>query len=62
MITVEELIQYCCRKKKAYIDYPFGEEPTCVKVNKKIFAEIYPQKENFKITMKCEAGLADKNK
>lgn len=59
MIKPEELIQYCCKKKKAYIDYPFGKEPICIKVNKKIFAEIYPQKNNYKITLKCEPILAE---
>lgn len=59
MIRPEELIQYCCKKKKAYIDYPFGKEPICIKVNKKIFAEIYPQDNNYKITLKCEPVLAE---
>lgn len=59
MIKREELIQYCCKKKKAYIDYPFGKEPICIKVNKKIFAEIYPQDNNYKITLKCEPILAE---
>lgn len=59
MIRPEELIQYCCKKKKAYIDYPFGKEPICIKVNKKLFAEIYPQDSNYKITLKCEPVLAE---
>lgn len=59
MIKLEELIQYCCSKKKAYIDYPFGIEPICIKVNGKIFAEIYPKESNYKITLKCEPILAD---
>ncbi len=59
MIRPEELIQYCCKKKKAYIDYPFGKEPICIKVNKKIFAEIYPQDNNYKITLKYEPVLAE---
>jgi len=58
-MNTEELIQYCCNKPKAYIDYPFGKEPICIKVNKKIFAEIYPHEKNFKITLKCEPILAD---
>lgn len=59
MIRPEELIQYCCKKKNAYIDYPFGKEPICIKINKKIFAEIYPQDNNYKITLKCEPILAE---
>lgn len=45
--------------KAAYIDYPFGQEPVCVKVNGKIFAEVYTSEENYKITLKCEPLLAD---
>ncbi|HYE84394.1 MAG TPA: MmcQ/YjbR family DNA-binding protein [Clostridia bacterium] len=58
-MNAEKLIQYCCNKPNAYIDFPFGKEPVCVKVSGKIFAEIYPQENNFKITLKCEPGLAD---
>lgn len=59
MITAEELIQYCSQKQLAYIDYPFGPKPVCYKINGKIFAEIYIQEGNRKITLKCEPSLAD---
>lgn len=59
MISTEALIQYCCSKKKAYIDYPFGREPVCIKVNGRIFAEIYTKEDNYRITLKCEPALAD---
>lgn len=59
MITPDELIGYCCKKRKSFIDYPFGEEPVCIKVHNKIFAEIYPKPNNYKITLKCEPMLAD---
>lgn len=59
MISPEDLIRYCLSKHMAYIDYPFGEEPMCFKVNKRIFAELYLKKENYKITLKCEPFLAD---
>lgn len=58
MMKVNDLVQYCCSKPKAYIDYPFGKEPICIRVNNKIFAEIYPQEDNYKITLKCEPILA----
>ncbi len=58
MIQPDELIRYCCGMKAAYIDYPFGKEPVCIKVNGKIFAEIYTQEGNYKITLKCEPFLA----
>lgn len=42
---------YCLAKPKAYEDLPFGEIPICYKVNKRIFAQLYPDK----ITLKCTA-------
>ena len=59
MISPEALIQYCCSKEKSYIDYPFGEIPVCIKINGKIFAEVYPEESDYKITLKCEPMLAD---
>lgn len=47
----EEIKAYCLSKPKAYEDYPFGDFPICYKVNKKIFAQLYPDK----ITLKCTA-------
>lgn len=59
MISCGELIKYCCGKHLAYMDYPFGEEPVCIKVNGRIFAEIYTGEDNYKITLKCEPVLAE---
>lgn len=50
-MKLEEIKAYCLAKPKAYEDRPFGEWPICYKVNKKIFAQIYPDK----ITLKCTA-------
>lgn len=58
-MKLEELIAYCSNKNKAYIDYPFGDIPICFKINKKIFAEIYPLEEDYKITLKCDPLLAE---
>jgi predicted DNA-binding protein (MmcQ/YjbR family) len=58
-MNAEQLVKYCVRKKGAYIDFPFGEQPVCIKVRGKIFAEIYTDIDNFKITLKCEPLLAD---
>lgn len=55
----DELIEYCLGKRHAYIDFPFGEQPVCIKVNGKLFAEIYTHDDNFKITLKCEPIIAD---
>lgn len=59
MIHPQQIIAHCCAKNKAYVDYPFGEEPVCVKVNGRIFAQLYPREENYKITLKCEPLRAD---
>ena len=40
---------YCLKKPSSYEDHPFGEYPICIKVNGKIFAQIYPDK----LTLKC---------
>lgn len=58
-MTTEQIIQYCCSKDKSYIDYPFGDIPICIKINKKIFAQIYPLKQDYKVTLKCDASFGD---
>lgn len=58
-MNVDEIMQYCMSKNKAYIDYPFGAIPICFKLNKKIFAQIYPYPEDYKITLKCDMGTGD---
>ena len=50
-MEASEIRAYCLGKPKAYEDFPFGEAPVCYKVNKKIFAQLYPEK----ITLKCTA-------
>ena len=42
-------------RHKAYEDYPFGDVPICYKLNGKVFAQIYPYPEDYKITLKCTA-------
>ena len=53
MTEVKEIERYCADKKGAYKDLPFGEIPICYKLNGKIFAQIYPNKDDYKITLKC---------
>lgn len=52
-MTIKEIRAYCRSKWKACEDYPFGDIPICYRLNKKIFAQIYPNPENYKITLKC---------
>ena len=54
-MQLEEIKKYCLSKRGAYEDYPFGNIPIVYKLNNKIFAQIYPDKNDFKITLKCTA-------
>lgn len=53
-----EIMTYCLDKPHAKEDHPFGEIPICFKLNGKIFAQLYPLVQDYKITVKCtrEAG------
>ncbi|NLK88503.1 MAG: MmcQ/YjbR family DNA-binding protein [Clostridiaceae bacterium] len=53
-MTVDEIISYCLGKKGAYVDFPFGDVPMCIKVAKRLFAQIYPKPEDYKITLNCD--------
>lgn len=55
----ELIIEYSLTKPGAYLTYPFGEIPICIKVDDKIFAELYPNEEDYKITLRCEPMLGD---
>lgn len=54
-MRLEDIKAYCLNKWRAYEDYPFGDMPICYKLNGKVFAQIYPNQEDFKITLKCTA-------
>ncbi len=53
-MTSEEIINYCLSKPGAYIDFPFGDIPICVKVGKRLFAQLYPKPDDFKLTLNCD--------
>ena len=55
----KEILDYCLKKHGAYLDYPFGEIPICVKVKGRLFAQLYPKENDYKITLKCEPMLGD---
>ncbi len=40
-MTHEEILEHCLAKKGAYQDSPFGENSICVKVKKRIFAQLF---------------------
>ena len=57
-MTAEDIKAYCLSKHKACETYPFGKVPVCYKLNDKIFAQLYPDEGNYKITLKCTADAA----
>jgi predicted DNA-binding protein (MmcQ/YjbR family) len=57
MTQLNEIVDYCLSKGDAYIDFPFGDIPICIKYNGHIFAEIYPETNNYKITLRCEPEI-----
>lgn len=58
-MNAEDIMAYCLSKHKAYETYPFGDVPICYKLNNKIFAQLYPYENNYKITLKCTADMDD---
>jgi Uncharacterized protein conserved in bacteria len=60
MRDLQELIDYCLGKEGAVIDFPFGDVPVCVKYEGRIFAEIYPNDDNYKITLRCEPEVGER--
>ncbi|MBS6474490.1 MAG: MmcQ/YjbR family DNA-binding protein [Clostridiales bacterium] len=56
-MTVQEIKSYCQSKHTATEEYPFGNIPICYKLNGKIFAQIYPNENDYKITLKCTADM-----
>lgn len=56
-MDLKDIMEYCLNKHKAYETYPFGDVPICYKLNNKIFAQIYPFADDYKITLKCTADF-----
>lgn len=52
-MTCEQIKAYCLSKHGAVETYPFGPVPICFKLNGKIFAQLYPYPEDYRITLKC---------
>ena len=58
-MNAEEIKRYCLGKHGAYETQPFGDVPICYKLNNKIFAQLYPYENDYKITLKCTADVGD---
>ena len=57
-MELKRLFEYCLAKEGAYLDFPFGIVPAVIKINGRIFAEIYDREIKPQITLKCEPILA----
>lgn len=57
-MTNERIRALCLAKHGACEDMPFGITPLCFKVRGRIFAELYPQVENRRLTLSCDAAFA----
>jgi predicted DNA-binding protein (MmcQ/YjbR family) len=53
-MNIQDIFDYCLSKPCAYIDYPFGPIPVCLKVKDRLFAQVYPDPEDLKITLNCD--------
>ncbi len=49
-----ELLEYCLSKNGAYIDHPFGPDSDIIKVEGKIFAQLFVLKGIDTVTLNCE--------
>lgn len=58
-MTTDEIISYCLGKNGAYVDFPFGDIPMCIKVANRLFAQIYPKPEDHKITLNCDRVMGE---
>lgn len=58
-MTHEEILKYCLKKTGAYEDHPFGEGSTVVKVEKRIFAQLFFLKDVPMLTFNGDAMTGD---
>lgn len=53
-MTYTEILDYCLSKNGAYIDHPFGPESDIIKVEGKIFAQLFVLRGEPSATFNCE--------
>lgn len=58
-MTHKEILEYCLSKKGAYEDHPFGDGSVCVKVKKRIFAQLFYLKGMPMFTFNGDAMTGD---
>ena len=55
----KKIHEYCMNKPCVYETRPFGVDPICYRVSGKIFAQLTPKENWFKITVKTNPNAAD---
>ena len=58
-MTYSELLDYCISKNGAYVDHPFGPDSDIIKVEGKIFAQLFILKGKETVTLNCERMQGD---
>jgi predicted DNA-binding protein (MmcQ/YjbR family) len=56
---LKKILDYCLTKEGSALFFPFGKTPAVIKINGKIFAEVYVREINPQITLKCHPVLAE---
>jgi len=49
-----DVLKYCLSKKGAFEDFPFGPEPTTIKIGSKMFALISMRSDKLVLSLKCD--------
>lgn len=62
-MTNEEIIAYCLQKPTAYLDYPYGDEPACVRIRAEdkhpVFVQIWTSPSVRNVTVRTEPSMAE---
>lgn len=58
-MVLQELIDYCQTFSGADITFPFGDKPVCFKRAGRIFAEIWPDPDDYKVTLRCDPAKGE---
>jgi predicted DNA-binding protein (MmcQ/YjbR family) len=59
VIQLKELVGYCSGKEGSSMEFPFGKLPICFKFKGRIFAEIYPNEDDYKLTLRCSPEMGE---
>jgi predicted DNA-binding protein (MmcQ/YjbR family) len=58
-MELQNLVNYCQSLEGAIIGFPFGDKPVCFKRNDRIFAEIWPDPADYKLTLRCDPAKGE---